>query len=197
MTWEKFQEIYEEVILKYAEDLIKLQEKDNIKCLTYNHKRKKKIYDFYESKRLYIRRYFMDHEDMPMDRHKIGAVMMYAILRSNLFKVNRLIPNLPNKLLMANEYLSFYVALSIIESYMSDDAKEKPKDNVDVKLILPDTYHESNSRKSEGEVYIDNVCKALYYVKNKKYLDIFAYADILFLLEKHHDLSLILNQLQK
>lgn len=197
MTKDTFIKIYTNVILKYVDELLELQKGYGLNCLKFRKNRYNKIYSFYEKERLYIRHYFMDFENKPMDRHKIGSVMIYAILKSKPFSVNRLIPNLPNKLLMANEYLSFYVALSIVESYIIDDMKERNENNIKMQLILPKTYHEKQSGESNGEVYIENVCKALYYVKNMNNFDIFAYADILFLLEKHHDLSSILEKMSK
>lgn len=174
ITKNKFEDLYNKVILEYVKDLKNIQKELNIKCLNYSDKKGRRIYDYYEKKRLYIRRYFMNLESKPMDRHKIGAVMIYAILKSRPFYVIKTIPKLPNQLLMANEYLAFYVALNIVELYRMDDESSNGND-----LILPNTYH--------GDMYIENVCKALYYVKNPNYFDVFAYADILFLLEKYND----------
>lgn len=52
-----------------------------------------------------------------LDRHKVASCMMYAVLKSRVLKVNRLVSHLPNRLLMANEYLAVYVGLNIIEQY--------------------------------------------------------------------------------
>lgn len=179
ITKNKFEDLYKTVILEYVKDLENIQKELNMNCLKYSDKRARRIYDYYEKKRLYIRRYFMNLESKPMDRHKIGAVMIYAILKSRPFLVAKTIPKLPNQLLMANEYLAFYVALNIVELYRMDDALSNENRSDRNNLILPTTYH--------GDSYIENVCKALYYVKNPDYFDIFAYADILFLLEKYSD----------
>lgn len=182
ITKNKFEDLYNKVILEYVKDLKGIQEELSIKCLKFSEKRARRIYDYYEKKRLYIRRYFMNLESKPMDRHKIGAVMLYAILKSRPFHVNRTVPGLPSQLLMANEYLAFYVALNIVESYRKDDVLSGGNESAGYKLIFPDTYH--------GDLYIENVCKALYYVKNPDNSDIFAYANILFLLEKYSDTCL-------
>ena len=121
----------------------------------------------------------MNLESQPMDRHKIGAVMIYAILKSKPFYVVKTIPKLPSQLLMANEYLAFYDALNIVELYRMDDALSNGNGSDRNNLILPNTYH--------GDMYIENVCKALYYVKNPDYFDILAYANVLFLSEKYSD----------
>lgn len=186
ITKQTFEKIYNQVILGYVNDLTKIEEESGTNCLKFSYKRTKRIYDYYEKKRLYVRRYFMNLESKPMDRHKIGAVMIYAILKSKPFHVNKTVSNLPSQLLMANEYLAFNVALNIVELYRMDDAQSKGSNGVDSNLILPNTYH--------ADVYIENVCKALYYVNNPNSFDIFAYANILFLLEKYSDISSNINE---
>jgi len=167
----------QDVIEKYINDLLKL---DNVDCLKYKQKSIDKIYKNYELKRLEIRRFFMNFEKKPMDRHKIGAVMIYAVLKSKIFKINKRIPNLPDEMLMANEYLAIYLALSIVESYKRDELKDE-----EWLLRIPNTYHENNTENKE--IYINNMSKALYNIPNIKYFDIFAYSNVLFLLEKYTD----------
>lgn len=154
-------------------------------ALTVRESRKKYVYLFYEIARMNIRKYFMQLESKPMDRHKIGSVMAYAILRSKIIKVNRLIPDLPEKILMANEYLAFTVAMNIVEIYKRE--MEDYRFHEGYTLFMPRTYHENE--KSTESVYLSNVCKALYYIPSMRRFDIFAYANILFLLEKYTDLS--------
>lgn len=172
-----FKNFCTKVIEPYINDLIG---NDFCNCLTIRKHNIYKIYLFYEQKRFEIRHFFMHLKTKPMDRHKIGAVMIYAILKSNIFKVNRMVKNIPDELLMANEYLAVYVALSIVESYKRDEI------NSDNWLInIPETYHEKNNNVES--VYINNMCKALYRISNINHFDIFAYANILFLLEKYTD----------
>lgn len=187
ITKNKFEDLCHEVICEYINDLNNIQNELNIKCLNFSRKRVKRIYDYYEKKRLYIRRYFMNLESKPLDRHKIGAVMMYAILKSRPFHVSKTVRALPSQLLMANEYLAFYVALNIVELYKMDDTRSNKDKTIGYHLILPDTYH--------ADEYVENVCKALYYVKNPDNFDIFAYANILFLLEKYSDKTYLSNKL--
>lgn len=191
MDKECFREIYNEVIYKYAQELLKIDEESGQKNLHLRTSRVEKVHDYYEGKRSDIRKYFMNLETKPMDRHKIGAVIIYAILKSRLFEIkNRTKRTLPDQIIMANEYLAVYVALSIVESYKYDDyvdaLKKKDPEAVpepidaegDWHLVLPKTFHESSK-----EAYIHNMCKALYYIKDAENIDIFAYANILFLLE--------------
>ena len=53
------------------------------------------------------------------------------------------------------------------------------------RLILPVTYHEIDSEESD---FPDSFCKALYYLRYRlRNMDIFAYANILFFIEKYTD----------
>ncbi len=173
MEKEVFDNFRKTVINGYINELRSL---DTVGALTYHENRVKNIYKYYEKKRLEIRRFFMNVETKPMDRHKIGASMIYAVLNSKVFSVNRMIDNLPEKLLMANEYLAVNVSFSIIESYKRDELNDKKW-----LIKIPETYH-------GGEhAYIGNLCKALYCVPNISHFDVFAYSNILFLLEKYTD----------
>ena len=81
---------------------------------------------------------------------------------------------------MANEYLAVYIAINIVEQYKRD---ELGKDS-EYKLIFPITYHEENEKTC---VYLNNLCKGLYYIK-PKHIDIFAYSTIFFFMEKYTDI---------
>ena len=112
-----------------------------------------------------------------LDRHKVASCMLYAILRSKVFRINKLQKQLPYKILMANEYLGVYVAVNIIEQYKIDELGKE------YNLIFPTTYHETENNTC---VYLDNLCKGLYYIKAKN-LDIFSYSTIFFFMEKYTD----------
>ena len=120
-----------------------------------------------------------------LDRHKVASCMIYAILKANPLKVDRMVRNLPEKVLLANEYLAFFVALNIIEMYKLDEMREKGVES-SYQIIIPKTYHEDDE---ENNTYEGNFCKSLYYLsmENINKYDVFAYADILFLLEKYTD----------
>lgn len=176
MKYSDFKTISEEIIQKYYDDLKIIDVKNfggkSIHLQTY---KLNLIYIFYEMKRKEIRRLYMSQEKKPMDRHKIASNIMCAILKSKIVYVNRLIPNLPNKIIMANEYIAFYTAINILELYKIESGFDN------YKIIFPETYIEEEKEDS----YIENVCKALYYTKNLGIGEIFSYANILFLLEKN------------
>lgn len=181
MTKEYYDNKCKNVIQEYVVQLLNIEHDLNISSIKFNEKKLNKIYVNYEKKRKEIRRYFMNIETKPMDRHKIGAVVLYAILKSHVFNIKLTKQHLPDILLMANEYLAVYMALTVVESYRIDEFKipqNKLNDDNRWRLIMPKVL-----QKNSPDTYIDNLCKALYYVKNPERLDIFAYANILYNLE--------------
>lgn len=185
MTYNDFDFFYNQIIQKFYEELQVIDKKSfGGKAIKLNSKRKKLIYHYYEDFRKDIRSMYMREEKKPMDRHKIASNMMCSILKSGIILVNRKIPKLPIELLLANEYVAFYSAINILELYKQD----KINDN-SYSIILPDTYINANNENA----YVENVCKALYYTKNFHISEIFAYANVLFMLEKYTDTKLKLN----
>lgn len=188
MKFEDYDNFYNKVILGYINELIEFD--SECKALTFNKKAYKNIYNYYEKKRIEIRNVYMLDSSKPIDRHKTSACMIYAILRSSVFRVNKSIPCLPEPLRLANEYLAFYVAMNIIEQYKRTDTLNGKKINVDYHLIIPTTSYESQSNQMTGEVdssFISSICLTLANIKNLKYFDIFSYATIMFFLEKNTD----------
>lgn len=144
------------------------------------------IYYNYQQKRDYIKYNYMSKKNLvALDRHKVAACMVYAILKASPVKVNMWLPNLPEKIIMANEYLAFYSALSIIEMYKLDEFNDKGF-NYDYKIIVPKTYHEDENPEN---TYESNLCKAWYYIRidDIEKFDTLGCANIFFLLEKYTD----------
>lgn len=182
MKVEDYNSFCTEVIKPYAEQ-IKTYAKDMgcAQCIRINERRFRKIYVHYQRKRNEIKSNYMMPPVKALDRHKVAACMVYAILRSKVIRVNKQIVHLPNELLMANEYLAVYVGINIVEQYKRDEIGGESK----YKLFFPITYHEDDEEKS---AFIDNLCKSLYYLKPKiKQMDIFAYSTIFFFIEKYTD----------
>lgn len=182
MKVEDFEDFSAKVINNYVGELKKIQKDYN--CIRESKLAKSKVFKCYQQKRDEIKNHYMEEPEKngkALDRHKVAACMMYAILKCRVLKVNRFVPHLPNQLLMANEYLAVYVALNIIEQYRIDEGKEMPEN----KLIFPITYHEAPSEESD---FLNNMCKGLYYLRHKICtMDIFAYSNILFFIEKYTD----------
>ena len=152
-------------------------------CCYLGEKCQYSIYNHYQNKRDFVKdRYMKQSEDAALDRHKVASCMMYAILKTRPIKVNRLVRDLPEKALLANEYLAFFVSLNILEMYRRNQFGDKAK----CEIVLPRTYHEISE---SGSDFLSNTCKALYYIglQGIEKFDVFAYSSIFFLLEKYTD----------
>lgn len=192
MKVEDFEDFCDKVIDIYIEEIKEYQKP--YKCIGVNKLARNSIFKFYQRKRDEIKNNYMEKpvkNEKALDRHKVAACMMYAVLKSKVLWVNRFVPNLPNRLLMANEYLAVYVGVNIIEQYRIEDGKNEAEN----KLIFPITYHETNSGESD---YIVNLCKGLYYLRRRiRAMDIFAYSNILFFIEKYTDTILNYDAMNK
>ena len=147
--------------------------------------REKKIFEYYQEMRDYIRCNYMSKKiDVALDRHKVAACMMYAILKAKPLKINRKIPSLDEKILLANEYLALYVALNIVVMYKMDQCQLKEGE---YEILFPETYFNDPSND-----YVTNYCRTLYYVsrENLNKFEVLAHSNILFLLEKYTDISM-------
>lgn len=188
MKFEDYNNFYDKVILGYINELKDFD--SECQALTLNDKAHKKIYSYYEKKRIEIRSAYMSDASKPIDRHKTAASMMYAILRAKVFTVNKSIPCLPEPIRLANEYLAFYVAMNIIEQYKRTDTIAGKKNSPNYQLLIPATSYESQKNEMTGEVdesFVSSICLTLANIKNLKYFDIFSYATIMFLMEKNTD----------
>lgn len=189
MKFEDYSDFYKKVIKGYIVELLEFDSSYN--ALAENTSAYKKIYHFYEKKRMDLRMNYMQDSSKPIDRHKTAATMMYAILRAKVFKINYRIRNLPDPIRLANEYLAFYVALNIIEQYKRhDEFIRNSITDSQYKLIIPDTVYEGTANLYTGQSgysFINSICLTLANIKSLKYYDIFSYSTILFLLENDTD----------
>lgn len=185
MKYSDFNTISKKIIQKYYSDLKTIDEKYySGKSLNLKSFKLFFVYFFYEFERKKIRRLYMSQENKPMDRHKISSNIMCAILKAKIIRINRLVPNLPNKIIMANEYVALFTAINILELYKIESGIH------DYEIIFPETYIPDEGKDS----YIENFCKALYYTKHFDVGEIFSYANIFFLLEKHTEKELQLKE---
>jgi len=193
-----FDVFFETVISKCIEDLETYSKTQfpNKDVFSKKKNMRKSIFHNYQNKRDFIKHNYMSKEaPVALDRHKVAACMVYAILKSNPLKINMWILNLPEKIVLANEYLAFYVALNIIEMYKKDEFNDKGI-FFDYQIIIPKTYHEDNNPQN---TYESNLCKAWYYIKinSIKNFDVLAYANVFFLLQKYTDTYLEMEMIKE
>lgn len=199
MRIQSFDKFYEIVIQRCIEEIKRYAEKigfADLECFRLKGKNPRldmSIYRNYQKKRDFIKYNYMSKEiPVALDRHKVAACMVYAILKANPMKVNMWIPNLPEKIVLANEYLAFYTALNIIEMYKLDEFNDDGVD-ADYQIIVPKTYHED---KNAQNTYESNLCKAWYYIRidDIEKFDALGYSNVFFLLEKYTDTYLKLKK---
>lgn len=101
MRIEKFNAFYDTVIEQCIKGIKENCQKEgfsDLKCLRIKANIKKSIYRNYQKKRDFIKYNYMSRKtSVALDRHKVAACMVYAILKTNPFKVNMWIPHLPEK----------------------------------------------------------------------------------------------------
>lgn len=106
-----------------------------------------------------------------IDRHKMSACLMCALIKYSPFKITKNGYGLEN-LFYANELLGIYSGISLLECSIPH-----------LKIVFPKTIYESN----DIDPYIKTLCASLYIGKNQRQLKycILYLANILFLLEKN------------
>jgi hypothetical protein len=145
---------------------------------------KEKIWLAYEKYKNNVHTY-MHNPDGRIDRHKVASVMLYSIIANKPFDIKFLHGNEKVKgiSLLANETLGFSTALSIVWSFIMEDAEQKcDKNKTEIfknGFIYPECQHDS---------YEENIFKMLYYAKHNGCYDIFAFSQVLFLIESYTEL---------
>lgn len=186
MKEQDYKKFYNVVVSACIDDILEYNEKSGFppNSIIRREKKSKKIFKYYQEMRDYIRCNYMSKKiDVALDRHKVAACMMYAILKAKPLKVNRKIANLDEKILLANEYLALYAALNIVVMYKIDQYQLKEGE---YEILFPETYFNDPSND-----YVTNYCRTLYYIsmENLNKFEVLAHANILFMLEKYTDIS--------
>lgn len=195
---------YENEFDKIWDEVIKGLIDTNAKKLGINHKSNNRVkhslrYKYNKYKDILVKNY-MVLDTVNVDRHKIAACMLKAILvvkplkislKSKLtflfssgkdysdilkhqlqFKDNE---QLKKHFLFFNEYLAISVAVSILESYIqSDNRQGRFKHGI----VLPAPFPELD------EDYLLDLCIGLHYTRSRN-IDTITYANVFFLWEKY------------
>jgi len=142
---------------------------------------KEKIWMTYEEFKNKVHSY-MHNPDGKIDRHKIASVMLYSIIANKPIELNLLSVKQGAKgsSLLANEILGFHSALSIVQSFIIEDANQNSDFNkIEIfknGFLFPECQHDT---------YQMHMYKMLYYSKLNNRYDIFAFSHILFLIEAY------------
>lgn len=178
MTNEKFEDIWDNIILKLFDEIT--PQKD----VFIASRSKYKIYKEYQKQKTFLKLNYMENPNTHLDRHKIAACMLYAIVKVQPIRIKKVSiwrnfwgnKRYSYSFLMLNEYLGLYTAFSIVESFREyEQSIDKCATFQRSGIKLPMTCN--------GEDYIYNTCLDLYLSKKKNKINILTFANVLFLLE--------------
>lgn len=167
MNQSEYEKIVKNIIIPLADEL--LSSKNNE---LYNAIKIKKEFDDILLKKInklirYLKNNIVISNEI--DRHKIAACLMCAIVDYSPFKICKKGYNC-EELFFANELLAIYSAISLLECYTPS-----------LKIKFPNTTYE----KRVINPYVRTLCTSLYISKNNKQVKytLLSNANILFLLE--------------
>ena len=178
MTNENFEDIWDNIILKLFDEIT--PQKD----VFIASRSKYKIYKEYQKQKTFLKLNYMENPNTHLDRHKIAAGMLYAIVKVQPIRIKKVSiwrnfwcnKRYSYSFLMLNEYLGLYTAFSIVESFREyEQSIDKCATFQRSGIKLPMTCN--------GEDYIYNTCLDLYLSKKKNKINILTFANVLFLLE--------------
>lgn len=178
MTNEKFEDIWNNIILGLYNEITPQDD------LYIKARSKKKIFKKYQKQKTYLKLNYMENPNTHLDRHKIAACMLYAIVKVHPIRIKRISiwKNYLNgkkftpEYLMLNEYLGLYTAFSIVESFRAYEQSEENEVGFKRKgIVQPIT--------ANGEDYIYNTCLDLYLSRKKNKINVLTFANVFFLLE--------------
>ena len=157
MQLEKFNEVHEEIIKPLIRELMDDQYNICNKCLSLKKDYDKKIYKQYEKLRKEIKRRDMCAEVEYIDRHKIGACMMGAIVLVSPISVKTTLQDIPERM---------------IESFLEEE---------NLKIYYPNV---DSDMDADMPIYVRNTCIDLFKAKLEHRYSVLTFSNVLFLLEE-------------
>lgn len=174
MTYNKFSEIWDNIFLPLYLEF------NNNNAFYLKKAAKQRIYNLYQRKKTFLKKNYMADSTTHLDRHKVAACMMYAIIvaRPVKMRIGRLWHHFRTgkviswQYVMSNEYLALLTALAIICSFEQYDKNQNDRNCT---ITIPNTKN--------GEDYIYNTCLDLYLARKTKNINVLTFANVFFLLE--------------
>lgn len=140
--------------------------------------------NYYEFNEQCKKNYMINPEDK-IDRHKVCACYIYAIVKSHVITVENITDN-EDSFLLVNEFIAISIGLSLLRAFIilnaktSNDITAEKKRSTISKVFngirIPECNH--------GE-YLSNFATELYYTRQENTYNILSLAHTLFLLEIH------------
>lgn len=131
----------------------------------------KKIYKQYERLRKDLKNKDMCEESQYIDRHKIASCLLGAIVLVSPVTVKTTLPDIPERMIFANEGLGFYTAICVLESFCKGE----------IHIKIPEV---DGNEEKKMPTYVRNICIDLFKLKIEHKYNVLTYSNILFLLEE-------------
>lgn len=178
MKREKFDEIYNSIIVQIKADI------DNSNTCKFKLKSAERIFNNYQNEKYKLKKYFMLNEEDNIDRHKIAACMMYAIMKVYPIYIPLHIrlqafakkQKFSLELSYANEYLAIMTAISILDNFYNQDLQDGILNPRRRKIVIPETFNDDYG-------FIFNTCIDLKFGKRNNNINILTFANLFFLME--------------
>lgn len=164
-----FNTIWTDGIVVEAKNIVN----DNAGFVIFNEKTKEAILDRYNELNKMCKTHFMFHSDGLLDRHKVCASLIIAIVQIRPLTSDRPTDSFGDYYAF-NEKLAFRVALSVLASYVNHARNDEKID----RFIFPEM-------KNTDEQYEDVFCKMIRLDNCYNQLSVLSIANILFLLERY------------
>ena len=177
MKKSKFDEIWDNVIIPIYDEISPRED------FYIKRNAKNRIYKQYQKQKNFIKFNYMEDVHKHLDRHKVGACLMYAIVKVQPIVIKKKVliskfihkESYSYKYTLLNEHLALYTALSVIESFRQYDIKNNIETFKRPGVCKPMT--------TNGESYIYNTCLDLYFSKRRDNINVLTFANVFFLLE--------------
>lgn len=170
MDLQTFDRIWDEAIEPEAKKIVD----ENTKILAFNPNSKIAIFNRYNELNKICKKNFMFHSDGLIDRHKVSAALVIAIVQTQPLVTN-VITNAYGDYYAFNETLAFRVALSLIKGYVNNNPTTKQRIE---KFTLPTV-------QNTDETYQEIFCKMIRLDSAYNQISILSLANIFFLLESY------------
>lgn len=150
------------------------------------HNAKESIWKKYVFFNSHCKKTYMEDSARRLDRHKVCACYMYAIISANVLSSKLADSSSEEKYLALNENLAITTGMSLLSAFiraaidsnqdLSDQQKAIYTARVEKGIVFPECNH---------GIYRDNLIAELHFTYEENAYNILALANILFLLEIH------------
>lgn len=180
MDYKTYCVYYEKVIIPVFENY-----KKEFDGIIIHPDAKNKIWNKYEFLNEHCKQVYMKHPENLIDRHKVVACYICAILQANVITSQLSLIEGDDTNLLLNERLAFCFGMTMLRSFILDasdrvkeeELKNKIKQSLDVNFSFPICNHGN---------YKDNFLSQLYFCRIEQNYNILGLAESLYFIELYH-----------